>query len=70
MAANTPQVARAIGRPSAAPLLPRLLRLAIVVAVDSMVVWFVLKLVALGYYPFAAVIVVIALFVNVIMLRK
>ncbi len=70
MAANTPQVARAIGRPSAAPLLPRLLRLAIVVAVDTLVVWFVLKLVALGYYPFAAVIVVIAIFVNVVMLRK
>ncbi len=70
MATTTPQVARAIGRSSAAPLLPRLLRLAIVIAVDSLVVWFVLKLVALGYYPFAAAIVLIAIFVNVVMLRK
>jgi len=70
MAANTPEVARAIDRSSAAPLLPRLLRLAIVIAVDSLVVWFVLKLVALGYYTFAEVIVIIDIFVNVVMLRK
>lgn len=68
--ATTTQVARAIGRPSAPPLLPRLLRLAIVIAVDSLVIWFVLRLVALGYYPFAAAIVIIAVFVNVVMLRK
>lgn len=70
MATTTPKVARAIGRSSAAPVLPRLLRLAIVIAMDCLVVWFVLKLVALGYYPFAAVIAVIAIFVNVVLLRK
>jgi ABC-type sugar transport system permease subunit len=70
MAITPPQVSRVIGRSSAAPLLPRLLRLAIVIAMDCLVAWFVLKLVALGYYTFAAAIVIIAIFVNVVLLRK
>jgi ABC-type sugar transport system permease subunit len=70
MAIASSQDTRTIGRSSAAPLLPRLLRLAIVIVIDSLVVWFVLKLVALGYYPFAAAIAVIAIFTNVVLLRK
>ena len=70
MATTTPQVARVTGRSGAAPLLPRLLRLAIVIAIDSLVGWFILRLVALGYYPFAAAIGLIALVVNVVLLRK
>lgn len=66
----TPQDTRTIGRSSPVLALPRLYRLAIVIAMDCLVVWFVLKLVALGYYPFAAVIAVIAVFVNVVLLRK
>jgi ABC-type sugar transport system permease subunit len=68
MATVTLQNARKVGRPS--PVLPRLFRLAIVVAMDSLVVWFLLKLAALGYYPFAAAIGIIAIFVNVVLLRK
>jgi ABC-type sugar transport system permease subunit len=41
-----------------------------VVVIDALVVWFILRLVALGYYPFAAAIGVIALVVNVVLLRK
>ena len=50
--------------------MPRLIRLAIVVAMDTFVVWFVIRLVALGYYPFAAAIVIIALLANVVLLRR
>lgn len=53
-----------------AAVLPRLFRFALLIAVDSFVLWFALKLVALGYYPLTAAIVVIALFVNVVLLRK
>ncbi len=70
MAVATPKKTRTIDRFLSAPVLPRLFRLALMVAVDSFVVWFVLRLVALGYTPFAAVIVAIALFVNVVLLRK
>jgi ABC-type sugar transport system permease subunit len=68
MAIVTPQDTRTISRSSL--VLPRLFRLAVVIALDSLVVWFVVKLVALGYYPFAAAIVAIAVFVNVVLLRK
>ena len=57
MAVAKPRDTRSIGRFSTAPLLPRLFRLAILVTVDSLVVWFVLRLVALGYTPFAAAII-------------
>jgi len=44
--------------------------LAILIAADAIVIWFLIKLVDLGYYPFAAAVLIIALFVNVVMLRK
>ncbi len=53
-----------------APSLSQVYRLAIVVVIDSLVVWFILRLMALGYYPLAAAIGLIALVVNVVMLRK
>ena len=68
MAIMTSQEPRTIRRSSL--VLPRLFRLAMVIALDSLVVWFVLKLVALGYTPFAAAIVAITIFVNVVLLRK
>lgn len=70
MAVTTPYDTRKTVRASQAPVLPRLLRLAILIAMDSFVVWFLLKLVALGYYPLAAAILTIAVFVNVVLLRK
>jgi ABC-type sugar transport system permease subunit len=50
--------------------LSQVYRLAIVIVIDALVVWFVLRLVALGYYPFAAAIGLIALVVNVVLLRR
>ncbi len=70
MAVTTRRETRTTVRSSSAPLLPRLFRLAILIAVDSAVVWFVLRLVALGYTPFSAAVGIITLFVNVVLLRK
>lgn len=55
---------------SSARLIPRLIRLGLLVALDAFVVWFLLRLVSLGYFPLAAAIFFIAAFVNVVFLRK
>jgi len=51
-------------------VLPRLVRLAILIAVDASVIWFLNKLASLGYYPLAIAILIITIFVNVVLLRK
>jgi arabinogalactan oligomer/maltooligosaccharide transport system permease protein len=51
-------------------VLPRLVRLAALITVDAFAIWFLNKLVALGYYPLAAAILIITIFVNVVLLRK
>ena len=58
------------GTPSSKMILPRLIRLAILIAVDASVIWFLSRLVSLGYYPLAAAILIIAIFVNVVLLRR
>ena len=50
--------------------MPRLIRLAILIAVDASVIWFLNKLASLGYYPLAAAILIVAIFVNVVLLRR
>ncbi len=70
MAIVTPQNTRKRSRFLPDLSLPQVYRLAILIAIDSAVVWFVLKLVGLGYYPFAAALVAIAILVNVVLLRK
>ncbi len=52
------------------PALPRLVRLALLVIIDAAIIWFLNRLVTLGYYPLAAVFLVILLFVNVVLLRQ
>ena len=51
-------------------VLPRLARLAILVALDSLAVWFLLRLFSLGYYPLSGAILIILLFVNFVLLRQ
>jgi hypothetical protein len=46
------------------PLLPRLVKLGTLVLVDAFVIWFITRLVPLGYYPLAAAVGAIAVFVN------
>ncbi len=55
---------------SSSPVLPRLMRLATLIILDVFAIWFLNKLVALGYYPLAAAILIITIFVNVVFLRK
>ncbi len=55
---------------SSTSVLPRILRLGILVLVDAFVIWFLIRLIPLGYYPLSAAIAVIAIFVNVVMLRR
>jgi len=70
MTSTAPQDTRAKSESSKSPVLPRIIRLAILVAVDVAVFWFLTKLAALGYYPLAAVVLIITIFVNVVFLRK
>jgi ABC-type sugar transport system permease subunit len=58
------------GVPSSVPLLSRILRLAILIAVDASVIWFINRLFSLGYLPLAAAILVITIFVNIVLLRQ
>lgn len=52
------------------PFLPRLAGLALLVAVDVSVVWFLSKLFSLGYFPLAAIFAILAIFINIVVLRK
>ncbi|MDO9085157.1 MAG: ABC transporter permease subunit [Anaerolineaceae bacterium] len=52
------------------PLLPKLARFALIIAVDAAIIWFLSRLFFLGYYPLAAAILIIAIFANFVMLRQ
>ena len=56
--------------PSSKMVLPRIVRLVILVAIDAAVIWFITKLLSLGYYPLVAATFIIAIFVNVVLLRQ
>jgi ABC-type sugar transport system permease subunit len=58
------------GDSSSTPILPRLMQLALLIILDASVIWFLNKLVALGYYTLAAAILIITIFVNIVLLRK
>ena len=45
-------------------IMPRLIGFAILILVDAFFIWFISKLIPLGYFPLAAAIIVIAVFVN------
>ena len=55
---------------SSIPVLPRLVRLAILIVLDAAAIWFLFRLVSLGYYPLAAAVLAILIFVNVVLLRQ
>ena len=66
-------VSRVLPHPGASeptPVLPRLIRLALLIILDTFVIWLLTKLAALGYFPLAAAILVISIFVNIVILRK
>ena len=49
-----------------APILPRLARLAGLLILDAFVIWFLNRLASLGYFPLAAAVLFITVFVNII----
>ena len=55
---------------SPTPVWPRLIGFAILLFVDACIIWFLSKLIPLGYYPLAAATIIIAIFVNIVALRK
>jgi ABC-type sugar transport system permease subunit len=56
--------------PASKIVLPGLLRLAILIAVDLSAIWFVIKFFSLGYYPLVAVAIIILIFVNYVLIRQ
>lgn len=58
------------GEPSLKSILPKLIRITFLIAVDAAVLWFLYRLFILGYYPFAAAVLIITLFVNFVLLRQ
>ena len=55
---------------SSGTVFPRMMTFALLIAVNAAVVWFFYKLFSLGYYPFAAAILIIAVAVNIILILK
>lgn len=51
-------------------ILPGLARLALLIVTDIAVVWFLNRLISLGYLPFATAVLIITIFVNVVLLRQ
>jgi ABC-type sugar transport system permease subunit len=51
-------------------VLPRQLRLAILVAVDAFAIWFGIRSFDLGYFPLVAVTLILVIFVNYVLLRQ
>ncbi|HSM24209.1 MAG TPA: ABC transporter permease subunit [Anaerolineaceae bacterium] len=62
-----PQSAR---EPSLKSIMPKLVRFSLLIAVDAAVIWFLSRLFFYGYYPFAAAVLAITLFVNFVLLRQ
>ena len=56
--------------PSSKMVLPRLARLAILIAFDAAGIWYITRFFSLGYFPLAAVTLIIVIFVNFVLLRQ
>jgi ABC-type sugar transport system permease subunit len=56
--------------PASKIVLPRLLRLIILIVIDASGIWFIARFLSMGYYPLVAVVVVILVFVNVVLIRQ
>ncbi len=56
--------------PISVPVLPRLVRFALLIAVDASALWLLNKLRALGYLPLSAVILVLLIVINFVLLRR
>jgi len=70
MTSLTKQTAPKTKASSSIMVLPLLVRLALLIAGDSAVGWFLYKLISLGYLPFAVAILIIAVIVNIVLLLQ
>jgi ABC-type sugar transport system permease subunit len=70
MSVNASQNTQKTRASSSIMVLPRLVRWAILIAIDAATIWFLNQLVSLGYYPLAAAILIIIIFVNFVLLRR
>jgi ABC-type sugar transport system permease subunit len=70
MTSIAPQDSRKTRASSSIPDLPRLGRFTLLIAGDLAAVWFLNKLVSLGYLPLATATLIIAIFVNFVLLRQ
>ena len=70
MASNKVQKIHKPGASDRGPIFSRLIQFILLVALDIGTVWFLIKLADLGYFPLAAAVLIIAIFVNVVLLRK
>jgi ABC-type sugar transport system permease subunit len=52
------------------PIWTRLLSFALLISLDAAAIWFIRRLLALGYLPLAAALLIILVFVNVVILRR
>lgn len=52
------------------PALPRLIRFALLIALDVAVFWLLNRLASLGYYPLMAAVLIITLIVNFVLIRR
>lgn len=63
--------ARKSNKPAAnKPVFPRLVRISLLILLDIAVFWFLNQLVRLGYYPMAAAALILAIFVNYVLIRQ
>jgi ABC-type sugar transport system permease subunit len=70
MASRASQDIQSVKRPAAKLIVPGVLQALLLIVLNLFALWFLNKLVALGYYPLAAMIVILTLFVDVVVLRK
>jgi ABC-type sugar transport system permease subunit len=70
MASRASQDALKASPSAAKQALPKVLQFALLILVNLFAIWFLNKLIVLGYYPLAAVVAIITLFVDVVMVRK
>jgi hypothetical protein len=56
--------------PASKIVVPRLVRLVILIAIDASGIWFIARFLSMGYYPLVAVTLIILIFVNVVLIRQ
>lgn len=70
MTSIAPQDSQKTSASAGISVLPPVIRFAILIAADIALIWFLFKLFSLGYLPLVAAILIIAIFVNVVLLRR